>query len=452
MTKHLLSRALLPVILVVATCGLGASPANAQAQGLAAVGPLDPGNGYPQYFQDKTGLALEQCLDNTTAGDLCGVAVSDIPNPLAPVVFPDNFPSEFFYQLVSARITIPPGAAPPPTGGGGKGGGGGGTGGGRLDLTMALEGAFGGPGLVASNQQIGFARFRVRVTGGLVPGASYRVTYPYGVKTFVASSTGTINFTDDQGCGLAPCDFEALLSSTNVGPFLRWDSTAPAAPAGFLGDPNVNHPITGSPFGTNFVRIEGPNVGGTNINSLQTNLFAVTGKIFDGVIATPLTADRTTYSRSAGLSTEVDLFVHSAGNASVVATAGGIPTTNLAGDPATGRFYAGLFLAPGSPLPAFVRYTAQSVGDDPTVLDSPLVDEVKVTTATYSIGGGVLTVTASSSDQVAMPTLTASGSPFEQIGTLTGGILVTPLAVPPFQIIVTSSNGGAGSLPVDLVP
>jgi hypothetical protein len=317
---------------------------------------------------------------------------------------------------------------------------------------MAHEGAFGGPGLVAGGQQISFARFRIRVTGGLVPGQSYRITYPYGVKTFVASSTGTINFTDDQGCGGAPCDFEALLTSTNAGPYLRWDSTAPAAPAGFLGDPNVDHPITGSPFGTNFVRIEGPNVGGAGINSLVTNLFSVTGQIFDGVIATPLTADRTTYLRSAGLNTEVDLFVHSAGNASVTATADTLPITTLRRDPASGRFYAGLFLPPGTPLPAFVRYTAQSVGDDPTVLDSQLVDDVTVTAATYSIGGGVLTVTASSSDQVAVPALTAFGSPLEPIGTLTGGILVTPLAVPPFQITVTSSAGGSGSLPVDLVP
>jgi hypothetical protein len=115
-----LNRVLWPVIFAVAACGIGAGEACAQAQGLAAVGPIDPANGYPQYFQDKSGLALEQCLDNTTPGDLCGVAVSDIPNPLAPVVFPDNFPSEFFYMLASARITIPPGAPLPPAGGGGK--------------------------------------------------------------------------------------------------------------------------------------------------------------------------------------------------------------------------------------------------------------------------------------------------------------------------------------------
>jgi hypothetical protein len=238
-----------PVILMVAASGIGAGEACAQAQGLAAVGSIDPANGYLQYFQDKTGLALQQCLDNTTPGDLCGIAISDAPNPAGPIVFPTNFPSEFFYWMASARIQLPVVAVA--GGGGGKGGGGGGGGGGgRLDLIMALEGAFGGPGLVASNQQIAFARFRIRVTGGLVPGATYRITYPYGVRTFVASSTGTINFTDDQGCGLAPCDFEALLSTTNAGPFLAWDSTAPAAPGGFLGDPNVDHPVIGSPFGT----------------------------------------------------------------------------------------------------------------------------------------------------------------------------------------------------------
>jgi hypothetical protein len=32
--------------------------AHAQAQGLASVGPTDPGNGFPQFYQDKAGLAL----------------------------------------------------------------------------------------------------------------------------------------------------------------------------------------------------------------------------------------------------------------------------------------------------------------------------------------------------------------------------------------------------------
>jgi hypothetical protein len=59
--------------------------------------------------------------------------------------------------------------------------------------------------------------------------------------------------------------------------FLRWDT---GAPAGYLGNPNVLHAITGSPFATNYFKVDGPNVGGAGINSIQTNLFTVSGKLF----------------------------------------------------------------------------------------------------------------------------------------------------------------------------
>jgi hypothetical protein len=63
--------------------------------------------------------------------------------------------------------------------------------------------------------------------------------------------------------------------------FLRWDPAfAPAAPVGYLGDPTVDHRITGSPFNTNIFKIDGPNIGGNGVNTIQTNLFAVSGKIF----------------------------------------------------------------------------------------------------------------------------------------------------------------------------
>ena len=120
-----------------------------------------------------------------------------MPVPTAPVVFPTNFPDEWFYWTGNARILPFAGAS-------------------RLDLTMALEGTFGGAGgRVTNGDQIVFARFRLRVTGGLTPGATYTVTYPFGVKTFVASATGTINFTEDQGCGLTPpaCDFGSVLTT-----------------------------------------------------------------------------------------------------------------------------------------------------------------------------------------------------------------------------------------------
>jgi hypothetical protein len=252
--------------------------AHAQAQGLAAAGPTHPGNGFPQFYQDKSGVALEPCIANLARGDPCAIAAT-LPAPTAPVMFPANFPSEWFYWTGNARIR--------PLAGSNNF---------RADLTLALEATFGGPtGAAVNGDQIVFARFRVRVNGGLVPNASYTVTYPFGVKTFVASTTGTINFTEDQGCGITPpaCNFASVLPATNAGPFLKWDATAPAPPAGFIGDANVTHSVTGSPFNTNFLRIDGPNVGGPGINTIQTNQFTVTGKTFNGVLAAPLTIDRT---------------------------------------------------------------------------------------------------------------------------------------------------------------
>jgi hypothetical protein len=48
---------------------------------------------------------------------------------------------------------------------------------------------------------------------------------------------------------------------------------------GYVGDPNVNHGIIGSPLGTNVFRIDGPDVGGPRINTISTNEFTVTGKL-----------------------------------------------------------------------------------------------------------------------------------------------------------------------------
>ena len=248
---------------IVACVMLTAGWASAQqAQGLLRVGAPDPANGYPKWYMDRNGLQLGQCLV-TPADDPCALA-GTFPNPAAPIVFPTNFPDEFFYMRATARID-------------GIGGGAG-----RADLGYGLEGAFGGATGTAADgagAQIVFARFRIRVTAGLVPGATYTMTAPYGTQSFVAAATGTINFTSDQGCAAAPCNFASLLTNTNVGPFVRWDATS-APPAGFIGQPAIAHGITGSPFNTNFFRLSGPNVGGPGVNTVETNLFNVTGKIF----------------------------------------------------------------------------------------------------------------------------------------------------------------------------
>src|SRR5205823_14922518 len=56
---------------------------------------------------------------------------------------------------------------------------------------------------------------------------------------------------------------------------LQWNTTPPAPPAGFIGDPAILHPIAGSPCGTNFCRVEGT---GLPAGGVQTNLWSVLGK------------------------------------------------------------------------------------------------------------------------------------------------------------------------------
>jgi len=183
----------LSAILCIILTGGWASAQN--AQGLSAVGALDPANGYPRWYMDRTGLQLGQCLDTTSPADPCvmGVVAGSpappaIPNPGAPLSFPDNFPDEFFYWRTTADIANIGGV------------------GGRAVLVMSTQAGFGGATGTAADgagAQIVFARYRVRVRpNGLVPGATYTVTGPFGVQSFVASATGTINFTIDEGCPL----------------------------------------------------------------------------------------------------------------------------------------------------------------------------------------------------------------------------------------------------------
>src|ERR1043166_2260859 len=224
------------------------------------------------------------------------------------VVFPTNFPNEAFYNRATARIS-------------GIGGGAG-----RADLGIAVEGAFGGAtGTVSDGKaaEVVFARLRIRVTGGLVPGASYTFSYPCGSQTIVASAAGTVNFTNDQGCLAAPpaCDFSLVLANTNIGPFLQWDPAASVPPAGYIGNPAIAHTIIGS--ANNAFTISGQNVGGAGVNTVSTNLFNITGKIF-------VRASTTTTLTSSPNPSTVGQAVTLTATVRPVAPATGVPTGTVA--------------------------------------------------------------------------------------------------------------------------
>lgn len=233
--------------------GLGAVTAPAPAATLyaSAAGPVDNATGYPFWFEDNAGMRLELCVDDEQ-DPLCPV-VGERPDPAAPLSLPENFPDESFWWAAEAEID---------------------TGGVRARLILAQEAAFGGSEEVVGGQQVAFSRLRIRIDD-LRPGAVYQVTTPYGERNVVADDRGRVFHTEDQGCLSPPCDFGAGLDG-QVGPFLRWDT---GAPAGYVGDPNVEHAVTGSPTGTNYFRVRGPGAGGAGVDTIRTNLFTVQGRI-----------------------------------------------------------------------------------------------------------------------------------------------------------------------------
>jgi hypothetical protein len=397
-------------------------PAN--SGGVVGVGPISGDNGFPVWYKDSNGVRLEGCLDG--ADPLCGfVPGVDFPDANSPISFPNNFPEEFFYQLASSTQDVAGGA-------------------GRAVITLALEGAFGG-GPVKDGDQIAFERIRIRLSS-VQPGATYRITHPYGVDEQVAEADGTVNFTED--VGLAPGVFTGALNG-RVGPFLKWDpAVAPAAPAGFIGDPNVDHQVVGSPFNTNFVRVQGPGLAviGNQTNTctpattdcIQSDLFSLRGKL---ATRAGFDIERNVYTRSADTGGTIDVFASSdSAPQSIQIEGNGIDPVLMVGDNGN---YVGHIHFDGATVP---ELTITNKGDKPpTVKLSKPVDAIKGS-AIWNADDKTLTVNATSSDTFANPALTASG-----FGGLSGGVLVANNVLgPPANVHVTSAVGGSVNLPVEV--
>ncbi|CAD5110450.1 hypothetical protein [Zestomonas carbonaria] len=422
----------------------------------AALYAVDPGpyleeNGkFAAWYQDTHGRVLDLCLSKAissrSGGDGDGPAYMCSFPPLEegfdvdqPIVFPSNFPGESFWFTADAEIADAASGI-------------------ELRYGAALEAAF-AVEEPAEGDQVAFARIRVRVD---VPQPGlYTVTHPYGVEVFDVTQEifddtegdRAINMTRDLGIG-APYDYTGALNG-DLGPFLR-SVNGPYTEGSetFIGDPNLEEPVTGSPFDTNYVRIEGPN----GID-LRTNLFAISGKLSSVVRETPVIVQRATYSRSSGGSGVVaqqDVFVQAPpppATASYVDTAGlGIPMSEANG---TGNWY-GQSASNPTTLPGQLSLTANNQPaiptSTPTTVTPALVDLVQIRRAEYSLSSGQITLEATTSDQTAPPTLTAVG-----IGTLSGSgatkTLTTGISpIPPAFVQVTSANGGSDTEEVVILP
>ncbi|BCX67340.1 MULTISPECIES: hypothetical protein [Pseudomonas] len=431
----------------------------ALAQGVAQAalfavdkGPYLPTTGnFASWYQDTHGRTLDLCLSKAVSSRVPSAPGAPtymcnlLPNPgifddTQPVVFPGNFPDEAFWfsgdgSIVDAARGI------------------------DLTYVSALEAAFSG-GDPLEGDQISFARIRIRVD---VPTAgTYTITHPYGVDIFDVPAGGkrAINMTRDIGIG-APKTYDGALKG-DVGPFLRslsgpYTETNPVTGQAeqFVGDPNLSEAFTGSPFNTNYIRIEGPN--GLD---LRTTVMAISGKLSTVVRPTPMITERSTYSRKAGTSAPVaqqDVFVMAPPLPATVTLDSNNPALSLTEADSTGHWYAQSATNPT--LPSTLQVTADNhlaiPSSTPTTLPSPLTDLVVISRAEYSLSSGKITVEASTSDETSPPVLTATTGSGALIGALSGGAVQTLSTgispIPPAKVQVTSSNGGSDTEEVVIV-
>ncbi len=422
-------------------------------------GPYSPSIGnFARWYQDTHGRTLDLCLSKAlssrvpstpgVASYMCTLAVvPGVFDDNQPVDFPTNFPDEAFWFLADAGIATA------------------GTSALNLKYTAALEAAFNG-GNPKPGDQISFARIRIRMDAPVA--GTYTITHPYGVDVFQVDTPGSkvINMTRDIGIG-APMTYTGALTG-DVGPFLRsvngpyieTDPTTGIA-SSYVGDPNLTEQVTGSPFNTNFIHVEGPN----GIDG-RTNVFSITGKLSTVVRPTPTIVQRATYSRKSGgpgesgVQAQEDVFSLAPpppGTAQFVDTDNStIAMTEANG---TGSWYGQSTANPT--LPVNLQVTADNhlaiAQNTPTTVPHALTDLVSIDTASYSLSSGELTLTASTSDAATASTLTATGSAGGAIGTLSGEgpikTLTTGISpIPPAKVTVTSANGGSDTEEVVIVP
>jgi len=385
---------------------------------LAAAGPIDPEHGFPIWYEDDQGLRLEIGL----RPDTMTPALGELPTPGAPLQFPDNFPDEAFYFLAEARL---------PVGGNGTVG--------RARVILALEAAFGAAGTPKRGLNIVFARMRVRIDD-VIPDASYVVTHPYGeTAPLLADERGRVFYTED--FGIVEGDVTGVLKSGRIAPFLT--STAPVT-AGYIGDGVSEHPITGSPFNTNFVRIVGPRIGEgiaradpaapADPDHVWTDLFTVQGRIAKHAGAAVGSA---IYAIKGG-QTILKVHARSLPAQSLELVASGLRVA-LKGD---GSDYVCLALTDAVPGDAELLNTTDS---PPTRWPVRFTDEVIVDFAVHDADAKTLTIAARSSHPAAVLTVPTLGL------TLSTSPQAFPsLATTPARLEVVSNKGGSDRRWVEL--
>jgi len=494
-------RAGLTIAAVAAVFATAAAPAAfAQLNRVGPVGAL----GYPTWYQDKTGLTLEFC-DNQSQRELeggwCVLLPGDIPSgaPESRTGTPVNFADEHFYYLMNAGdAAVPVPGQPGQTV--------------RVLLVTAVEAAFGG-GPVKAGDEMVFARVRVRIDS-LPYSGTYTVYTPFGKRVFEDQVAGERLFSTED-VGLTVGNFQEALNGS-VFPFVvpsltpggaelppvsadnpvpdpnHFAGGAPTPYPGnnrrYIADPARLGPVTGSQanfsadhiLNPNLFRIEisGPDVPNGHALLYETFDFSLAGRLFEGAIPGEVTLDRASYARSASAE-KLDIYATATPITAsrvpgtpqtapipsnlVYFNGACVPTVDAAGNPGAPYFAPIAQMVPllNSGTTFFAQYATlpdggagclqanatTGTGQTTTVyMPVRLTDQVTITQADYDSAAQTLTIKAASSDTSVdangvVQTLTARG-----FGNLVNGELVVPhLLAPPASVVVSSSGGGTNT-------
>ena len=357
-------------------------------------GPADPTITFPQWYRDADGLAMGLCRSTTA---YCFPLVAN------PAGFVGNIGDEAFYNLIEFKNTTTGSDF-------------------QYRYLGALEASYlPGPTPTRGEETV-FARIRITFNfNDTNKEGTYTITHPFGVHTFQnVLATNKTNLIGGQAANFFTVDVPVMgvggnLTASPVGPFIKWDTDLPlvAGAEEFVGDPATPHTFTGSPFGTNFIRIQGPvgsNLDGLGNDFIEESLGNVLGQKWTAPIAQPIKIDTAYKVRKSGVN-GIDVWATSTPNQRLIVTGAGMPSLQLLpSGTVAGKYHGHIEYPSTQAIPA--QITVTNLASNPVnSTTAALEDGVEITRSTFETLNRQVTVVAHSSDEVTMPNLVVTGIP-----------------------------------------
>ncbi len=225
----------LSLIASAAALVLASLPAHAVLQRMGPVSKAPTVGGFPAWFQDSTGVALDFCDLKSTSELDNGWCVLAPPGLSFPETFPNNFFIEHFY-FDANNVLLDPGNLF------------------KARLVVALEASFANGSHVIDGDQMTFGRLRV-FAPNLPFDGDYRVITPYSDVTYQDQKAGDRIF-DTIDVGLACVNTFTCTLDTPIGPFLLPSAVAGGAEIPPMPD-LISAPAGTDPFYDQLVALAG---------------------------------------------------------------------------------------------------------------------------------------------------------------------------------------------------